>query len=122
MTLIPVLALVLVALIHALPALGLLGRNSLKRLYGDAEVTPSIALLLRHRAALFATLAILSVVAIFVDTWRVPVLVLASLSVASFVVLWLVSGERSKAINRVAYVDLALTPVILAGLATAVML
>ena len=117
MTLIPALALAMVALIHALPSLGVLGDKNLKRLYGDTPVSPEVALLLRHRAATFATLTAMCVAAIFMSTWHGPVLLFALGSVVFFVALWLVSGVRSQAINRVGYVDLALIPVICAGLA-----
>ena len=119
MTLVPVVALPLVAVVHAVPVLGIVGDKGLTRLYGDAQVAPAITLLLRHRAAVFATLAGLSIAAIVVTTWQVPVLLFALGSVVSFVALWLASRERFPAINRVAYVDLALTPIILAGLIAA---
>lgn len=119
MTLVPVVALALVAVIHALPVLGIVGDKGLTRLYGDSQLTSGIALLLRHRAAVFATLAGLSIAAIFVETWQVPVLLFALGSVVSFVALWISTRERSPAINRVAYIDLALTPIILAGLIAA---
>ena len=117
MTLIPALALAVVALVHALPSLGVLDDRNLRRLYGDTPVSPEVALLLRHRAATFATLTAMCVAAIFVTTWQVPVLLFALASVGTFVALWLMSGVRSQAINRVGYVDLALTPVICCGLA-----
>lgn len=116
---IPVVALALVALIHVLPSLGVMGGKGLSRLYGQAQVTGDVALLLRHRAAIFATLTVMSAAAIFATSWQVPVLLFALGSVASFVVLWLISRNRSAAINRVAYVDLALIPVIVAGLVVA---
>lgn len=116
MTLIPVVALTLVAFVHAVPSLGVLGGRWMKRLYGDAQITPDVALLLRHRAAMFATLTVVSIAAVFVSSWQVPVLLFALGSVVTFLVLWMLSDVRSTAMSRVAYVDLVLVPIIIAGL------
>lgn len=116
MTALALVALVLTALIHAVPATALFSARSIERLYGEGEVTPELVLLLRHRAAGFATLSVMAVAALVVVSWRTPVLLFALGSVATFVVLWLRSGVRTPAINRVAYADGVLIPFLIAGL------
>ena len=44
---------------------------------------------------MFATLAVLSVAAVFVSSWQVPVLLFALGSVVTFLVLWMMIGVRS---------------------------
>ena len=119
MTVIPLVALVLTALVHLVPASVLFRREGVKTLYGSDAMTPELMLLLRHRAAGFAMLAAMSIAALFVEQWRAPVLLFALGSVVSFVILWFRSGVRTPALDRVAYTDLALTPFIAAGLALA---
>lgn len=117
MSVIPVVALLVTAGVHAIPASLLFRPHGMENLYGGSSLTPEMVLLLRHRAGGFATLVVMSVVALFVQPWRTPVLIFALGSVALFVVLWWRSDVRTPAMDRVAYADMALLPVIVAGLA-----
>jgi hypothetical protein len=60
------IALLLVALIHALPLTGVLGAARLSALYGLAVTEPNLEILLRHRAVMFGMLAALLAYAAFV--------------------------------------------------------
>lgn len=116
MSAIPVIALLLTAGVHAIPAAMLFRPEGMEKLYGRTSLTPELVLLLRHRAAGFATLVVMAVVTLFVEQWQTPVLIFALSSVSVFVLLWWRSGLRTSALDRVAHADVALVPVLVAGL------
>lgn len=119
MTLLPIVALACVAAAHLLPSLGMFGSSVFRRIYGSAALSPEAELLLRHRAAMFGVLTVMSIAAIFVESWRTPTLLFALGSITAFIVLWLVSGVRGREVKRVALVDILLVPVVVAGLVAA---
>lgn len=87
--------LVAVAVIHALPLLGVLGAARLSQLYGIKVEDPSLELLLRHRAVLFGLLAgFLAWSAAHPELHGVA-LVLGLVSVVSFLVL----AQRASALT-----------------------
>ncbi|MCE2917448.1 MAG: phosphopantetheine adenylyltransferase [Rubrivivax sp.] len=99
--------LLLVAAIHLLPLLGIVGPAQLQRLYGVPIQDPVLELLLRHRALLFGLLGGGLVLAAFKPAWHGAALVAASVSVAGFLVLaWSLPGSVSPAITTVVRVDL----------------
>lgn len=79
--------LILVAMIHALPVMGVLGAPRLAQLYGIDASDPSLELLLRHRAVLFGLLAGFMVYAAFRPELRLAGLIAGVASVASFLIL-----------------------------------
>ncbi|MFN0185369.1 MAG: phosphopantetheine adenylyltransferase, partial [Aquabacterium sp.] len=85
--------LLLVALIHAPPVIGVLGGGRLARLYGIDVQDPAVVLLLRHRAVLFGLLAAGLSFAAFQPQLHGLALVAGLVSVASF--LWLAPPARS---------------------------
>jgi hypothetical protein len=94
--------LLLVAAIHLLPLLGIVGPAQLQRLYGVPIQDPVLELLLRHRALLFGLLGGGLVLAAFKPAWHGAALVAASVSVAGFLVLaWSLPGSVSPAITTV---------------------
>ncbi len=108
--------LLLVALIHALPAIGLLGPARLQQLYGVAVGEPNLELLLRHRAVLFGLLAALLGWAAFHPALHRLGLVAGLASVLSFVLLAQAIGPLNPALTSVARVDLvALALLAIAG-------
>jgi len=119
MTVLPIVALACVAAAHLLPSLGMFGSSLFRRIYGSATMSPETELLLRHRAAMFGVLTVMSIAAIFVESWRTPTLLFALGSITAFIVLWLVSGVRGREVKRVALVDMLLVPVVFAGLVAA---
>ena len=111
-------ALVLVAVIHLLPLPGVLGAETLTRLYGIPVEGADLSLLLRHRAMLFGLLGAGMIAAVFLPAWRPAAYVAAFVSVASFLVLAAMEGPTNAAINRVVIADVvALGLLALGGLA-----
>jgi hypothetical protein len=81
------IVLILVAMIHALPVMGVLGATKLSQLYGINVDDPSLELLLRHRAVLFGLLAGFLVYAAFRPELRLAGLIAGFVSVGSFLAL-----------------------------------
>lgn len=91
--------------IHLIPGIGVLGAQRLHALYGIELQDPTLILLLRHRAILFAILgAFFVVAALFQPGWRVLASVVALVCMLSFIAL---AGDApGAAIQRVARVDI----------------
>lgn len=110
--------LLLVAFIHALPVMGVLGATRLSALYGVAVDNPDLEILLRHRAVLFGLLAAFLAYAAFHRPLHGSALLAGTVSVASFLVLALSVGHYNAALSTVVRVDaLALVLLAAAGLA-----
>jgi hypothetical protein len=98
--------LLIVAVIHALPLVGVLGPQQLSRLYGLPINDPSLEIVLRHRAVLFGLLAaFLGYAAFRLELHRLA-LVASVVSVGSFLILASVFGGHNDAIATVVRVDL----------------
>jgi hypothetical protein len=96
--------------VHVPPALPLLAPAALERLYG---VRPGgdLALLLTHRAALFAAIVVLAAWAALDAGVRRAASVTVAVSVCGFLVLYVAAGAPAGPLRRVAVVDaLALGP------------
>ena len=104
-------------LIHLLPLAGVLGAESLARLYALPFEDPSLQILMRHRAVLFGLLGALLVAAAFRPALR-PLAFMAGLaSVLSFLVLAGAVGGYNAALARVVAADwIALACLLPAGL------
>lgn len=97
--------LLIVALIHALPLVGVLGAAKLTQLYGIDVQDPTLELLLRHRAVLFGLLAaFLAYAAIRPELHRLA-LVAGFISVASFLVLARLSSAYNPELSTVVRAD-----------------
>lgn len=108
-------ALVVAAVIHLLPLVGVLGPARLSSLYGIAVAEPNLELLLRHRAVLFGIIGALLLAATLHAPLRTATLLVGLVSVASFLLLaWLV-GPVNSHLNRVVVVDLFALVVLLAA-------
>lgn len=102
-------------IIHLIPGIGLLSARHLQALYGVELQDPTLILLLRHRAILFAILGVFFVTAaLFQPGWRVVAAVVALLCMLSFIVL--ARDLNGPSILRVARVDLAVSAVLAAAL------
>ena len=99
------LVLGLVALLHLLPAIGVLGGAQLQRLYGVEAADGDAELLLRHRAVTFALLGSFLTVAAFRPELQAPALLAAFASVASFLLLAGPSGAHTPEIAAVIRAD-----------------
>jgi hypothetical protein len=73
-----------IALLHAIPAAGVLGASTLKRAYG-VQLEGDLLVLMQHRAVLFALLSAGCVGALWQANWRWPMAIAALLSMLSFV-------------------------------------
>jgi len=108
-------ALLITALIHALPLLGLTGGARLANLYGIADMDASLEILLRHRAVLFGLLAAFLVYAAFNRDLHGIALVGASISVVAFLALAITAGGYNQAVATVVKVDLLAAVALAAG-------
>ena len=107
--------LLVVGLIHLLPASGVLGSERLAGLYGIAPVEANIAILMRHRAVLFGILGLFLVVAAFNPVLQIAAFVAGFLSVGSFLWLaWSVGGYNAQ-LARVFAADLAALACLIVG-------
>ena len=111
-------ALLLVALIHALPLVGVASAGKLEILYGIGVRDPNLELLLRHRAVLFGLLAAFLAYAAFDPALHRLALIAALVSVITFLILAWQIGNYNAAISRVVLADLiALAALIVAAVA-----
>ena len=97
--------LILVAVIHALPLMGILGATKLSQLYGITVQEPNLELLLRHRAVLFKLLAAFLTYAAFRPELRRLGLVAGLISVVSFLVLAQPTSSLNTALITVVRAD-----------------
>jgi len=113
-------ALLLVALIHAMPLIGVVSATKLEALYGITVRDSNLELLLRHRAVLFGLLAAFLAYAAFDPLLHRLALIAALASVIAFLLLaWQIDGYNA-AISRVVLADLvALAALIVAAVAHA---
>ena len=108
--------LIIVSVIHLLPVMGVLGADSLKRLYGVSTSESNTEILLRHRAVLFAIIGLFLLLSVFKSDYQPIAICMGLISVATFLLLtWLNDGLNSE-LSRVAKVDwVALVLLIVAG-------
>ncbi|MCP3959803.1 MAG: phosphopantetheine adenylyltransferase [bacterium] len=108
--------LILVAIIHLMPLVGVLGSERLEALYGITVDEPNLLILMRHRAVLFGILGTFMVVAAWTPALRTAAFAMGFASVVSF--LWLAwsTGGSNAEIGRVVAVDVAALFLLLLGL------
>jgi hypothetical protein len=102
--------LLVVAAVHVLPLLGVLGASRLEQLYQVRMEDPNLLLLMRHRALLFGLLAALFAAAAFRPVWQGLALLAAWGSVLGFVLL--APSDLSPSVQRVWWIDVALLPLL----------
>jgi len=106
----------ILAVIHLLPVAGVLGSDSLTRLYGISVSDSNTQILLRHRAVLFAIIGLFLLLAVFKSEYQPLAICIGLISVASFLLLTLSIEGLSSEIGRVVKVDwIALVLLIVAG-------
>ena len=107
--------LAVVAVIHLLPAVGVLGVARLEALYGIPVQEPNLAILMRHRAVLFALLGVFLLVAAVRPAWQPAALVAGFVSVLSFLALaWSVGGTNAQ-LARVVTADVVALACLVVG-------
>jgi hypothetical protein len=109
------IALLVVALIHGLPLMGVVGAARLTALYGIAVTEPNLEILLRHRAVLFGRVATFLAYAAFKPELHRLALAGGLLSVASFMALTMMVGSPNTALQTVFKVDIAALVLLLAA-------
>ncbi len=97
----------LTGLINLAPAAGVLSRDALTRAYGVDVSTAEMAVLLRHRAALFAVVGLLLIVAAIRPELRLTAGLAGQFSMLSFVWIWWRERSTSPHLRRIAAIDVA---------------
>lgn len=93
--------LVVVAIIHLLPLLGVLGATQLALLYGLDFSDPSLAILMRHRAVLFGLMGTFFLYAAFKPALQPIAFVAGFVSIVSFLVLAWMTGDYNPQVARI---------------------
>lgn len=110
------LILLIVSVIHLLPVAGVLGSDSINRLYGVTISDSNTEILLRHRAVLFAIVGLFLLLSVFKSDYQPLAILIGLVSVVSFLLLaWSAEGLNAE-ITRVVKVDwIALVLLLVAG-------
>lgn len=98
--------LIVIGLIHLLPVTGVLGNERLAQLYGMAFTDPNLSILMRHRAVLFGLLGGVLIYAAFRPDFQPVALIVAGVSVLSFLALAWSVGDYNVLIGRVVIADI----------------
>ncbi len=111
------ISLLVAAIIHLLPLVGVLGGDRLQLLYGVAIEGPDLQILMRHRAVLFGLLGTYLLVAAFMPALQPSALAVGLVSVLSFLLLaWTTDGYNTS-IARVVTADVIALVALLIGTA-----
>jgi hypothetical protein len=109
-------SLLLVALIHLLPLIGVISAARLSTLYGIEVTDPTLEILLRHRAVLFGLLGGFLAFAAFRPALQPLALLAGWISVLSFLALASAVGGYNAQLTRVFNADLiALVALVIAS-------
>ncbi len=107
---------VIVAIIHLLPLVGVLGVERLQSLYGIRIDGPEIEILMRHRAVLFGLLGAGLVASLWQPEYQGIAMLAGAVSVVSFLAIALSTREFNHELARVVMTDwIALIAVIVGG-------
>lgn len=99
------ISLFIAGLIHVTPAIGVLGKEQLARLYGLPISDPNLLVLMRHRAVLFLIVGLLLWLAIVRVEFRTLAVVFGLLSTVSFLLIVYTAPEYNSQLARIALVD-----------------
>jgi hypothetical protein len=106
---------VLVGLVNLLPAVGILGAASLESLYSLPLAGDDLLLLMRHRAALLGVLGGFIIVAAFRPHLRAAAAIAGLISMLTFIALALPPDVHGGAVQRVFWVDVIASALLLLG-------
>jgi hypothetical protein len=105
-----VVALILAAgVVNLLPAIGAFSTGRIRSLYGVVIEDPNLAILMRHRAVLFAIIGALLLASAFQPTLRPVAFAAGFVSMGSFVALALLVGDPNPALRRIVLIDVIAT-------------
>ena len=93
--------LAIIAIIHLMPLLGVLGADRLATLYGLDFSEPNLAILMRHRAVLFGLLGSFFLYAAFKPSLQPMAFVAAFVSILSFFYLVWAAGGHNTFVQRI---------------------
>jgi hypothetical protein len=99
--------LVVVAVVHLLPVVGVAGPRQLDDLYGIGSVSGDVEVLLRHRAVLLGLVGLILLAAVWARSLRLTATAVGIASTASFIVVAMLDGTSTHEIRRVVVVDVA---------------
>jgi hypothetical protein len=109
---------ILLALIHAPPALALFVPDMMGRLYGEIPPGP-VALMLQHRAALFLIVCAIGLAAAFQPDIRKLAVLVFAVSMLSFIALYGLAGWPPGPLRTVAIADaIGLVPLLIVAMAS----
>lgn len=109
--------LVIVAIIHLLPLVGVIGSERLTSLYGLDFSEPNLLILMRHRAVLFGMLGGFFLFAAYRPAWQRVAFVAGFVSVVSFLGLALSVGGYNAHVALVVTADVVALGCLAIGLA-----
>jgi hypothetical protein len=109
-------ALLVAAVIHLLPLVGVLGAARLEALYGMPVTDPNLAILMRHRAVLFGLLGVFLAVAAFRPALQGAAFVAGFVSVLSFLGLAWSTGGYNDLVGRIITADIVALVSLMIGL------
>ncbi|WP_333670288.1 hypothetical protein [Parvibaculum sp.] len=107
---------VLVGLLNAYPAIGMLGAKQLRGLYGIPMTDANLLTLMQHRAVMLGLIGVFLIVAAFRRDLQPAGFVLGFASMLSFVVFARLQDEPSRYISKVAVADIAGSALLLVAL------
>lgn len=107
--------LLVAAIIHLLPLVGVLGAGRLRALYGVEELDPTLLILLRHRAVLFGLLGVYLAAAAFLPAQQPAAFAAGFVSVVSFLFVARAYRTLTPPVARVFRADLVALVALVVG-------
>lgn len=107
--------LIIVGLVNFVPVVGVIGAESLARLYGISGLEGDLLVLMRHRALLFGIVGAFILCAAFKRSLQPAAMLMAAVSMLGYMLLVFLAVEPGAKLNRVAMIDLiACVPLLIA--------
>lgn len=94
-----------VGLINFVPVAGMVSSQAVSRAYGIDEPSGDLALLLRHRAVLFGIVGGFIIISAFFQSLQLAAVIMAYISMLSFLVLASLVGPIGASLMRVKNID-----------------
>lgn len=107
--------LVVPAVIHFMPLVGVLGSDRLSALYGLSFDEPNLSILMRHRAVLLGMFGMLFLVAAFRPSLQPLAFIAGLLTVVSYLLLAFLTGDYNTQLGRVFMADVIALICLLVG-------
>lgn len=101
------LILVMVGLINFAPVAGMVSSQAVSKAYGIDPPSGDLAVLLRHRAALFGIVGGFILISAFIQSLQLAAVIMAYLSMLSFVALASCVGPIGASLIRIRNIDVA---------------